>query len=116
MSAQTSTTIRGARVERYENLLAERERIGCSVVDSVCHGDADAVTMFERVVDLDAVLSRFRRYSHDYLLIAVAEDARWHVPPGRPENDLVLPCSGCLRAELALSSDIPLLPQTRRTA
>jgi hypothetical protein len=117
VASQTSNTAQSGRAERYEHLLAARLHLGRDTIDAVCHGQAsDADRLFHRVVDLDARLGRFRRYSADYLKIAASEDLRWHVPPGRPEDDVSSPCSRCLRAELDLRADLVLLPTTRRSA
>lgn len=105
MSTQPSSTAKDSTgVSRDEKLLRERITAGESMIDHLCHPEARhrAAAVFRRIERMELTLERFRRYPVDFLnRVMPAEDARWHTPPGTPDQHLTSPCGLCVALDRA---------------
>ena len=82
------------RTDRYEDLLAERVRLGRACIDHAVHKETTpaAAALLREARRVDAQLTRFDRYRWDQLVVvAPAEDDRWHVP------GTLIECNLCIR-------------------
>jgi hypothetical protein len=90
--------------DRYEDLLTERVRLGRTCVDYAVHREvtATSVSLRRDAHRVERQLIRFDRYRWDhFLVVAAAEDARWHVPGELVDCDLCIRGVDVFLAQLA---------------